>query len=149
MSAEQLGHFAKTKTKDLPTRKEKAAMDIGKIKELLKEAKKGLPLSKKKTFKGGPSQPAAKAPAGEGARFKALTAKVDKPGVEDPKALAAAIGRKKFGKGRFQEMAAGGKKAEDLLGAYADGVFQKCAERGLEFEQALAVWNLLAEEPAE
>lgn len=47
---------------------------------------------------------------GTGARFKALTAKLKKQGVKDPKALAAAIGRKKYGKKKFQAMAAKGRK---------------------------------------
>lgn len=47
---------------------------------------------------------------GTGARFKALTKKLRSKGAEDPKALAAAIGRKKFGKARFQELAAAGRR---------------------------------------
>lgn len=35
-----------------------------------------------------------------------------KPGVKNPAAVAAAIGRKKYGKEKFQKMAAAGKKAE-------------------------------------
>lgn len=45
----------------------------------------------------------AKAKLGSGARFKALTKKVGS------KALAAFIGRKKYGKARFQKLAAKGK----------------------------------------
>jgi hypothetical protein len=47
---------------------------------------------------------------GTGKRFKQLTSKLKKQGVRDPKALAAAIGRKKYGKARFQKLAAKGKK---------------------------------------
>ena len=62
------------------------------------------------SLKGGKSEPAAKAPAGEGARFKALEKKVSRKGkVRDPGAVAAAIGRAKFGKKKFQQMAAKGK----------------------------------------
>jgi hypothetical protein len=46
---------------------------------------------------------------GSGERFKQLSSKLDKKGVEDPKALAAAIGRKKYGKSKFQKLAAKGK----------------------------------------
>lgn len=46
---------------------------------------------------------------GSGARFKALTKKLSKKGISDPKALAASIGRKKFGKKRFQALATKGK----------------------------------------
>lgn len=35
-----------------------------------------------------------------------------KPGVKNPAAVAAAIGRKKYGKEKFQQMAAAGKKAK-------------------------------------
>ena len=53
----------------------------------------------------------AKPKLGSGARFKALTKKLDgKKGVTDPGALAAAIGRKKYGKKKFQSLAAKGKK---------------------------------------
>lgn len=46
---------------------------------------------------------------GSGARFKALTKKLSGK-VSDPKAVAASIGRKKYGKARFQKLAAVGKK---------------------------------------
>lgn len=53
----------------------------------------------------------AKVPAGAGGRFKSLKEKLaKKPGIKTPGALAAAIGRKKFGKKRFQAMAVAGKK---------------------------------------
>lgn len=59
--------------------------------------------------KGGKSEPASRAPAGKGSRFKALKSKLSKKkSVRDPGALAAAIGRSKFGKGKFQRMAAKG-----------------------------------------
>ena len=68
------------------------------------------------SLKGGKDQP-TKAPgqkkakpAGEGSRFKALKGKLGgQEGVKDPGALAAAIGRAKFGKKKFQKMAAKGK----------------------------------------
>ena len=45
--------------------------------------------------------------------FAALKSKLAKrPGVTNPGALAAAIGRKKFGKSRFQKMAASGRKTK-------------------------------------
>jgi len=50
-----------------------------------------------------------KAPLGEGSRFKELSAKLAKKGVKDPDALAASIGRKKYGKAKFQKLAAKGK----------------------------------------
>jgi hypothetical protein len=55
-------------------------------------------------------KPNAKAPVGSGGRFAALQNKLSgKPGVTDPGALAAAIGRKKFGNAKMQSMAAKGK----------------------------------------
>ena len=46
---------------------------------------------------------------GSGRRFRGLEAALTKPGVRDPAALAAAIGRRKYGKERFQELAKHGK----------------------------------------
>lgn len=52
-----------------------------------------------------------KAKLGEGGRFKALREKLAKRGgVEDPGALSAFIGRRKFGKKRFQGLAAKGRR---------------------------------------
>lgn len=45
-----------------------------------------------------------------GARFKALSKKLKKQGVEDPNALAASIGRKKYGQKKMTKMAVAGKK---------------------------------------
>ena len=43
---------------------------------------------------------------GSGARFKALEKKIAAKGdVRDPGAVAAAIGRKKYGKAKFQKLA--------------------------------------------
>lgn len=48
---------------------------------------------------------------GGGGRFAALKAKLGgRKGVTNPGALAAYIGRKKYGKSRFQGMASRGKK---------------------------------------
>lgn len=51
-----------------------------------------------------------KPPLGEGGRFKALTKKLSAKGAENPAALAAYIGRKKYGKSKFQKLAAKGRK---------------------------------------
>lgn len=52
-----------------------------------------------------------KAPLGSGGRFAALKKTLsNRPGVKDPAALAAAIGRKKLGKERFQKLAAAGRR---------------------------------------
>jgi hypothetical protein len=55
------------------------------------------------------AKPNAKAPLGQGGRFAALTQKLSRKGVRDPKALAAAIGRKKYGRAKFQALSRGGK----------------------------------------
>jgi len=52
----------------------------------------------------------AKAKLGSGKRFKALKGKLKRKGVKNPKALAAHIGRKKYGKAKFQKLAAAGRK---------------------------------------
>ena len=53
----------------------------------------------------------AKPKLGSGKRFQQLKEKLARrKGVRDPGALAAAIGRKKYGKKRFQELAAKGRK---------------------------------------
>ena len=52
-----------------------------------------------------------KAKLGTGARFKALEKKLSKSGTStDVAAVAASIGRKKFGNERFQHLAEMGKK---------------------------------------
>jgi len=47
---------------------------------------------------------------GGGGRFAKLKGKLAKKGVKNPGALAASIGRKKYGKAAFQKMAAKGRK---------------------------------------
>ena len=47
---------------------------------------------------------------GSGARFKALTTQLKKRGAKNPKALAAFIGRKKYGPKKMTEMAQKGKR---------------------------------------
>lgn len=48
---------------------------------------------------------------GSGKRFKKLSSALAKqPGIKDPNALAAAIGRKKFGNKKMSQMSQAGKK---------------------------------------
>jgi len=64
----------------------------------------------------------AKPKLGSGERFKQLSQQLKKKGVEDPDALAAAIGRKKYGKKKFQKMAAAGESAaSDLIDRVVEG----------------------------
>ena len=52
-----------------------------------------------------------KAPLGQGGRFQALKNKLaSRPGVTNPGALAAYIGRKKYGNKKFQSLSAKGRK---------------------------------------
>ena len=53
---------------------------------------------------------AKKAKLGSGARFKKLTKRLKKKGAKNPKALAAYIGQKKYGKAKMAKMAAAGRK---------------------------------------
>ena len=53
---------------------------------------------------------------GSGKRFKRLTKKLKKKGAKNPKALAAWIGRKKFGKKKFQKLATKGRKRRNKNG---------------------------------
>jgi hypothetical protein len=52
---------------------------------------------------------AKKPKLGSGKRFSNLTRKLAAQGAENPAALAAWIGRQKYGKARFQKLAAKGK----------------------------------------
>lgn len=47
---------------------------------------------------------------GGGGRFQKLEGQLKRKGVKDPAALAASIGRKKYGAKKFQSMAAKGRK---------------------------------------
>lgn len=51
-----------------------------------------------------------KARLGSGKRFASLKNKLARKGVRNPAAVAAAIGRKKYGKKRFQKLAAKGRR---------------------------------------
>ena len=53
---------------------------------------------------------AKKHPAGEGSRFKAVEASAKASGASNPAAVAAAVGRKKYGATKMAKMAAAGRK---------------------------------------
>lgn len=60
---------------------------------------------------GGKSQPASRAPLGSGGRFKALKRKLSKKkGVQNPDALAAAIGRSAHGRKGMARLSSRGRK---------------------------------------
>jgi hypothetical protein len=56
------------------------------------------------------AKPNKKATLGSGGRFAAVKAAAAKSGAKDPAAVAAAIGRKKYGAKRMAKMAAAGRK---------------------------------------
>jgi hypothetical protein len=53
---------------------------------------------------------ARKARLGSGKRFAAVKAAAARSGARDPAAVAAAVGRKKYGNAKMQKMAAAGRK---------------------------------------
>jgi len=53
---------------------------------------------------GGRLKKKKKPKLGSGIRFKQLTSKLKKKGAKDPKALAAWIGRKKYGPKKFNKL---------------------------------------------
>jgi hypothetical protein len=55
----------------------------------------------------------AKAKLGSGERFKAVERKAAASGAENPAAVAAAAGMKKYGKERMEKMAQAGKKSKE------------------------------------
>jgi len=55
---------------------------------------------------------ASKAPLGSGKRFAELTKSLKGKGAKNPAALAAWIGRKKYGKAQFQKLSARGRKSK-------------------------------------
>lgn len=62
----------------------------------------------------------AKPPLGSGGRFAAIEAKAKASGAENPAAVAAAAGMKKYGKEKMEKMAQAGKKKSDTHKAASD-----------------------------
>jgi hypothetical protein len=54
----------------------------------------------------------AKAKLGSGGRFKKLSSKLKKMGAKGPKALAAWVGRRKYGPKKMAKMSAAGRKRD-------------------------------------
>ena len=67
-------------------------------------------LAKRRAARKAYQKAAATSKPGEGARFKAVEESARAGGAKNPAAVAAAIGRKKYGKKKFQAMAAAGRK---------------------------------------
>lgn len=65
----------------------------------------------KKTGSGGRRKTSGKKPKlGSGARFKQVAASAAKSGARDPNAVAAAVGRKKYGAKKMAAMSAAGRR---------------------------------------
>ena len=67
-------------------------------------------LAKRRAARKNYKKVAKKSKVGEGARFKALEESARASGASNPAAVAAARGRKKYGKAKLQEMAAAGRR---------------------------------------
>lgn len=73
-----------------------------------------------------------KAKLGSGGRFKALKAKLaSKPGITNPGALAASIGRKKYGAQKFQKLATAGRRTSGKIGAKETSLGHMMTRKGL------------------
>ncbi len=59
------------------------------------------------------AKPNAHAKLGEGGRFAALQKTLKERGAKNPGGLAAAIGRKRYGKAKFQSMATKGRERKE------------------------------------
>lgn len=69
--------------------------------------------------KGFSFKKSGSAPLGSGERFKALSSAIAKrKGVKNPKAIAAAIGRKKYGRKRFSQLSAAGRRKKTTFGGW-------------------------------
>ena len=53
---------------------------------------------------------AEESPAGEGSRFQAVKDEAEASGARNPAAVAASVGRKKYGAKKFAKMGAAGRK---------------------------------------
>lgn len=58
------------------------------------------------------TKPNPKAPVGQGGRFAALQQKLEQQGAKNPQAIAASVGRKKYGDKKMQQMAAIGRRMQ-------------------------------------
>jgi hypothetical protein len=67
-------------------------------------------LAQRRTARKAQQKTQASAPLGEGSRFAAVEKSAKLGGAKNPGAVAAAIGRKKYGKAKFQAMAIAGRK---------------------------------------
>jgi len=67
-------------------------------------------LKKRRAARKAYEATAKKSKPGSGKRFKALAKAAKASGASNPEAVTAAIRRKKYGKKKFQKMAAAGKR---------------------------------------
>jgi|SRR5882672_1208531 len=90
------------------------------VRELIHEVRKGSKTTSRgevgRAFKGRGGVPGANAKQsklGSGGRFKALKDKLGGEGVNDPAAVAASIGRKKYGEKKMAKLSAGGRASNN------------------------------------
>lgn len=106
----------RAKMKQKPTRKQRVKKAAKGLKRAFPSDKQtgratGLKLPKAKRQEARKAyQRAKKKPVGEGSRFKAVEKSAKASGARNPAAVAAAVGRKKYGKKRMQRMAAAGRR---------------------------------------
>lgn len=65
---------------------------------------------------------AAKPTLGSGARFSALESELARRGAKNPAALAASIGRKKYGQAKFKKLAQTGARRAAVADTDKDGM---------------------------
>jgi len=82
-------------------------------------------------------------PVGSGERFRRLSRKLGRRGdVRDPDAVAAAIGRRKYGRKRFQEMAAAGRTRKSVRPLLVPGGLSELLRKALRDQaEAAGPWG--------
>jgi len=100
----------KAAEKALADYKKKSASKKQRMSEGLMPKKMEATAPKKEKSEDDDDDEESKPKPGSGERFKKLSGELKAKGAKDPKALAAYIGRKKYGPVRMKKMAAAGKK---------------------------------------
>tara|TARA_R100000951_G_C2602921_1_gene168744 strand:- start:127 stop:468 length:342 start_codon:yes stop_codon:yes gene_type:complete len=90
--------------------KKKSEAKKQQMSEGLKPKKMEVEDPKKKKSDDDDDDEESKPKLGSGERFKKLSGELKSKGVKDPDALAASIGRKKYGAAKMAKMAAAGRK---------------------------------------
>ena len=91
------------------TVKTKTAAPVPRSAQSVRRKKKRKPLAARRAARKGYAKAKATSKPGQGKRFAALKKSAAAGGAKDPSAVAAAIGRKKYGRKRFSKMATAGR----------------------------------------